>query len=58
VAKITVYEDRAGEYRWSLKANNGKTTADSGEGYTTRSGARQAADRVRREIGVADIQDE
>lgn len=58
MAKITVYEDRAGEYRWRLRANNGKTTADSGEGYASRSGARQAADRVRQEIGAAGIGDE
>jgi uncharacterized protein YegP (UPF0339 family) len=58
MARITVYQDRAGEYRWRLRANNGKTTADSGEGYVSRSGAREAADRVRREIGGADIDDE
>jgi len=58
MAKITVYQDRAGEYRWRLRANNGKTTADSGEGYTSRTGARQAAERVRREIADASIDDE
>ncbi len=28
-----VYKDSAGEYRWRLVAANGKTIADSGEGY-------------------------
>jgi uncharacterized protein YegP (UPF0339 family) len=41
-----IYEDRAGEYRWSLRAANNETVADSAEGYTTRSGARDAASRM------------
>jgi uncharacterized protein YegP (UPF0339 family) len=58
MAKFVIYQDRAGEYRWRLRANNGKTTADSGEGYGSRACARQAADRVRLEVGGADIEDE
>lgn len=27
------YKDRAGEWRWTLYASNGKKIADSGEGY-------------------------
>ena len=29
----TIYRDMRGEYRWRLKAPNGRTLADSGEGY-------------------------
>jgi len=29
----TVYKDIAGYWRWRLVAQNGKTIADSGEGY-------------------------
>jgi len=32
-----VYRDRAGYWRWSLKASNGLKVADSGEGYVNRS---------------------
>jgi uncharacterized protein YegP (UPF0339 family) len=31
--KFEVYKDRAGEWRWRLIASNGRTIADSGEGY-------------------------
>jgi uncharacterized protein YegP (UPF0339 family) len=41
-----VYEDEAGEWRWRLKAENGETIADSGEGYTERNDAIEALARV------------
>lgn len=31
-----VFEDRAGEWRWSLVAANKEIVADSGEGYSSR----------------------
>ena len=31
-----IYKDRASEWRWRLKASNGKIIADSGEGYRNR----------------------
>jgi uncharacterized protein YegP (UPF0339 family) len=31
--KYKVYKDKAGEWRWRLVAANGRTVADSGEGY-------------------------
>lgn len=31
--KAVLYRDNAGEFRWRLKARNGRTLADSGEGY-------------------------
>jgi len=35
--KFQRYKDRAGEYRWRLKATNGEIIADSGEGYVNAS---------------------
>jgi uncharacterized protein YegP (UPF0339 family) len=32
-AAFHVYKDDAGEWRWNLKATNGRIIADSGEGY-------------------------
>src|ERR1051325_4536215 len=32
-AAFHVYQDKAGEWRWNLKASNGRVVADSGEGY-------------------------
>ncbi|RYG37857.1 DUF1508 domain-containing protein [bacterium] len=34
--KFHMYKDRNGQYRWRLVAGNGKTIADSGEGYVNR----------------------
>lgn len=31
-----IYKDRASEWRWRLKAENGNIIADSGEGYRNR----------------------
>lgn len=49
------YPDRAGEWRWRLIAANGRTVADSGEGYTSLSAARQAAQRVKDNADGAEI---
>ena len=32
-----VYKDKHGEWRWSLRAKNGKTIGDSSEGYSRKS---------------------
>jgi uncharacterized protein YegP (UPF0339 family) len=42
-----LFEDSAGEYRWRFLAANGEEIADSGEGYTERNDAVEAAERVR-----------
>lgn len=34
--KFEVFQDKAGEWRWSLKADNNKIVADSGEGYVNK----------------------
>lgn len=44
--RIRVYKDAAGEWRWSLKAANGKIVADSAEGYKNRSTMVRAMDRL------------
>ena len=35
-AKLEIYRDRRGEWRWRLRASNGRIVADSGEGYRRR----------------------
>lgn len=37
-----LYRDKAGEWRWKLKAANGRIIADSGEGYLHQSDALDA----------------
>jgi len=46
-AAYEVYQDSAEEWRWRLIHKNGRILADGGEGYASRSGARDAVDRVR-----------
>ncbi|MDT3434096.1 DUF1508 domain-containing protein [Haloarcula sp. 1CSR25-25] len=43
---IEVYEDKGNEWRWRLRAANGELVADSGEGYTNRSKAMDAVERL------------
>lgn len=45
VARVKLFKDRKGEYRWRLVAKNGRIVADSGEGYSRRRDAERAADR-------------
>ena len=33
--KFTIYKDKKGEYRWTLRARNSKKIADCAEGYKT-----------------------
>lgn len=47
-----VYEDAAGEWRWRLLAANGNIVADSGEGYTSKQGAKRGIESVK--AGAAD----
>lgn len=44
--KFHIYQDKRGEWRWRLKARNGRIVADSGEGYVTRGGALRASHAV------------
>ncbi|OJU82877.1 MAG: hypothetical protein BGO11_20840 [Solirubrobacterales bacterium 70-9] len=45
-----VYRDRAGEWRWRLRAaGNHEIIADSAEAYVSKSGCEQAAARVQRD---------
>jgi uncharacterized protein YegP (UPF0339 family) len=45
-ATIQTYRDRTGEYRWRMRAKNGRIIADGAEGYKTKRGARRAAERL------------
>ena len=53
-----LYEDRAGEYRWRMIASNGRIVADSGEGYSSKSGARAAIENVQSDAGSASVSGE
>ena len=45
--KFHIYKDDKGEWRWRLKAINGKILADSGEGYSTKQACKDGIDLVK-----------
>ncbi len=47
------YVDRAGEWRWRFIAANGRTIADSAEGYMSLSGCDHAIDVIKMEAASA-----
>jgi uncharacterized protein YegP (UPF0339 family) len=51
------YKDARGEWRWRLKAPNGRIIADSGEGYANESECLADIDRVKRSFN-ADVKRE
>lgn len=55
--KFELYKDIGGEYRWRLKASNGKTIADSGEGYRNKSDCEHGINLVKRNALSAPIED-
>jgi uncharacterized protein len=52
---FTVYQDRALEWRWNLKAANGNKIADSGEGYRNRSDCVDAINLIKRDAPNAKV---
>ena len=57
-ATFELYKDRAGEYRWRLRHQNGNIIADSGEGYTTKANAENGIESVKENAPDAPIDDQ
>lgn len=52
--RFELYEDQKGEHRWRLIGGNGSDIiADSGEGYSSKSGAKEGIADVQREAPTA-----
>lgn len=45
--KYEIYQDNRQEYRWRLRATNGRIIADSAEGYVNKSDCLHAIDLVK-----------
>ena len=52
--KFEMYEDKAGEFRFRLKARNGQVIAVS-EGYTAKAGCLNGIESVKKNAGYAEI---
>jgi len=55
-AAFEIHEDTGGEYRWRLRHRNGNVLMDSGEGYASRSGARDGIESVKRNAPNAGVE--
>ena len=56
-ATFEIYEDAGGEHRWRLRHRNGNIMMDSGQGYASRSGARDGIESVKRTAPAAGIEE-
>jgi uncharacterized protein len=56
-AKFELYKSSNGEFRWRLKSGNGQIIATS-EGYTSKSGAQNGIDAVKRDAAAATTDDQ
>jgi uncharacterized protein YegP (UPF0339 family) len=54
--KFEMYKDKAGEFRFRLKARNGEIIATS-EGYTTKAACENGIESVRKNAAVAEIEE-
>ncbi|MGW8481943.1 YegP family protein [Microbacterium sp. NPDC055903] len=50
-----LYTDKSGEYRFRLKAGNGEVIALASEGYSSKAGALNGIDSVRRNAADAEV---
>lgn len=55
--KFHVYKDTKGEWRWRLKAANGRTVADSAEGYSSKQGCLNGIDLVKGTTNIPVVED-
>jgi len=54
MAKFEMYKDKAGEFRFRLKATNGETIAIS-EGYTTKQACKNGIESVKKNAPEAEV---
>jgi len=57
-ATFEVYKDKAGEYRWRLRATNSNVIAASGEGYKEKRSCLSAIESVKKDAPEAPIEEE
>ncbi|WP_266082016.1 HVO_2922 family protein [Haladaptatus caseinilyticus] len=53
--RFELYQDTADEWRWRLVATNGNIIADSGEGYTSKQGAKRGIQSVKKSASNAQV---
>lgn len=54
-SSFEIYRDNSDEWRWRLIASNGNIIAASGEGYTSKQGAKRGIESVKKNAPDAQI---
>jgi uncharacterized protein YegP (UPF0339 family) len=57
MATFEVFQDNKKEFRWRLKASNGKIIATGGEGYVAKADCEHGIEIVKREAASAKVED-
>jgi uncharacterized protein YegP (UPF0339 family) len=55
--KFELYKDKAGKFRFRLKASNGQIIATSSEAYESKAAAQNGIDSIKRHVADAAIAD-
>ncbi len=55
--KFEIYKDKAGEFRFRIRATNGNILASS-EGYAAKASAKNAIERIKSDAKGAEIEDQ
>lgn len=53
-----MFKDEGGDFRWRLKAANGRIVATSGQGYKAKADCQHGIDLIRKEAGKAKVDDQ
>ncbi|TWD81206.1 hypothetical protein FB561_2311 [Kribbella amoyensis] len=56
--KFELYQDKAGEYRFRLKAGNGEVIATSSESYQTKASAQNGIESIKKNAAEAAVDDQ
>jgi uncharacterized protein YegP (UPF0339 family) len=56
-ASFELYKDAKDEYRWRLKSANGQVIATGGEGYTSKAGAENGIEAVKKDAPGAAVKE-
>jgi uncharacterized protein YegP (UPF0339 family) len=57
-ATFEVYKDKAGEFRWRLRATNSQIIATSGDGYKEKRSCLSAIESVKRDAPLAPVHEQ
>ena len=57
MAKFEIYQDKKGEFRWRLRADNNQVIA-AGEGYSSKAGCKNGIESVKKNAPKAEVVDQ